>query len=114
MSLNVWYRVTDLDAARDFYVEKLGFEEVYRDDEGRWMRLAARRRRALAAEDRVADEPTGAVFTIDVDGRQGPRPTRLREAGVEVGVVVEIPGDDPPRSTSSTRTATGSSSPQAL
>ena len=37
--MNIWYRVTDLDTARVFYVERLGFEEVYFDAEDRWIRL---------------------------------------------------------------------------
>jgi catechol 2,3-dioxygenase-like lactoylglutathione lyase family enzyme len=37
--VNIWYRVSDLEAARDFYTGTLGFEEVYLDAEDRWARL---------------------------------------------------------------------------
>ena len=37
--VKVWYRVRDLASARAFYVDLLGFEEIYRDTEGRWARL---------------------------------------------------------------------------
>ena len=37
--MNIWYRVSDLDAARVFYTERLGFRELYFDQEDRWIRL---------------------------------------------------------------------------
>ena len=30
----VWYHVRDLDAARAFYTQKLGFTETFRDEDG--------------------------------------------------------------------------------
>jgi catechol 2,3-dioxygenase-like lactoylglutathione lyase family enzyme len=34
----VWYQVRNLDAARAFYTDKLGFTETYADDDG-WAKL---------------------------------------------------------------------------
>ena len=31
--MNIWYRVTNLEAAQDFYKRTFGFEEVYKDQE---------------------------------------------------------------------------------
>ncbi len=38
--MKIWYRVKDLDLAERFYVDLLGFKELYRDENDRWMRLA--------------------------------------------------------------------------
>jgi catechol 2,3-dioxygenase-like lactoylglutathione lyase family enzyme len=91
--MNVWYRVSDLEAARAFYTERLGFAAVYRDEEGRWMRLVRNGFEIAVAEGEFADEEGGqdAVATIDVDDLKS-EAERLRAAGVNVGVVVEIPG----------------------
>jgi hypothetical protein len=35
----VWYQVRDLDAARAFYRDQLGFTETYVDDDGEWVML---------------------------------------------------------------------------
>ena len=85
--MSVWYGVRDLDRARAFYTEKLGFEELYRDAEGGWMRLARNGAELALAE---SDEQTGAVLAVDVDDVKR-EAARLRDAGVEVGVVLEIP-----------------------
>ena len=37
--MNIWYRVTDLEAAQDFYKRTFGFEQVYKDEEDRWARM---------------------------------------------------------------------------
>ncbi len=86
--MSVWYGVRDLDRASAFYTGMLGFRELYRDAEGRWMRLARD-----GAELAVAETPdaTGAVLAVDVEDVKA-EAERLREAGVDVGVVVEIPG----------------------
>jgi catechol 2,3-dioxygenase-like lactoylglutathione lyase family enzyme len=39
MATVVWYRVRDLDAARAFYKETLGFEETFVDFDDRWAQL---------------------------------------------------------------------------
>ena len=86
--MSVWYGVRDLDAARAFYTGTLGFRELYRDDEGRWARLARDSTELALVE---SPEATGAVLAVDVPDVKG-EAERLRADGVEVGVVVEIPG----------------------
>ena len=86
--MSVWYGVRDLGRARDFYTQRLGFEELYHDREGGWMRLARDSAELALVE---SDEPTGAVLAVDVPDVKA-EAARLREAGVEVGVVLEIHG----------------------
>ena len=85
----VWYGVRDLDAARAFYVGKLGFEEAYRHAEDRWMRLVRDGVEIGVAEGERSDA-TEVVATVDVADAKA-EAERLRAEGVEVGVVVEIP-----------------------
>ena len=90
--MNIWYRVTDLDGARAFYTGRLGFEEVYFDEEDRWIRLVRNGVEIAIAEgefEGAADEEV--VAAIDVEDVKA-EAERLREAGVNVGVVLEIPG----------------------
>jgi catechol 2,3-dioxygenase-like lactoylglutathione lyase family enzyme len=90
--LNIWYRVSNLEAAREFYVGRLGFRELYVDDEDRWARLERDDVEiAIAEGDGTSGEDEGAVATLVVDDVKG-EAERLRSAGVEVGTVVEIPG----------------------
>ena len=90
--MTLWYSVRDLELARAFYVEVLGFEEVYRDEGGRWLTLARD-----GAELAIAEAEGGhggeeeAVVAFDVEDVKA-EADRLRSAGVRVGVVVEIPG----------------------
>jgi catechol 2,3-dioxygenase-like lactoylglutathione lyase family enzyme len=84
--VTVWYGVRDLERAREFYTEQLGFREVYRDADGRWMRLERDRDELALAE---SPEETGAVLSVAVADVKG-EAERLRQAGVPVGVVVEI------------------------
>jgi catechol 2,3-dioxygenase-like lactoylglutathione lyase family enzyme len=83
----VWYRVRDLDAGRAFYRDALGFEEVYVDWEDRWARLQRNGCEVALAEGEPEEE--GAVATVDVDDVKA-EARRLREAGVDVGVVLEL------------------------
>ena len=87
--MRIWYGVRDLDEAAAFYTEKLAFREVYRSDEGRWMRLAGNGVEIGLAEGATLGE-TQAVATIEVADVKA-EADRLRAAGVEVGVVLEIP-----------------------
>ena len=93
--MNIWYRVSDLEAARAFYTEQLGFEQVYFDEEDRWIRLVRNGVEIAIAEGEFqgegADEQEDAVATFDVPDVKA-EADRLRTAGVDVGVVVEIPG----------------------
>lgn len=93
--MNIWYRVTDLEAARAFYTQQLGFEEVYFDAEDRWIRLVRNGIEIAIAEGEFESEGTAAgedvVATVEVSDVKG-EAERLRDAGVNVGVVLEIPG----------------------
>jgi len=87
--VSIWYRVKDLEEARTFYRERLGFEEAYVDEEDRWARLVRGSSELAIAEGER--EEADAVLTVDVtDIKQ--EAERLRGAGVEVGTVLEIPG----------------------
>jgi catechol 2,3-dioxygenase-like lactoylglutathione lyase family enzyme len=83
----VWYRVRDLDAARVFYRETLGFEEVYVDSDDRWARLERAGCEVALAEGEPEED--GGVATLDVEDIKA-EAARLREAGVDVGVVLEL------------------------
>ncbi len=86
--MTVWYRVRDLDAARAFYREKLGFTEHYHDPGGEWARLERDGMEVCLA----AGEPEeGGVAVVDVEDVKA-EAERLREADVKVGVVVELHG----------------------
>jgi catechol 2,3-dioxygenase-like lactoylglutathione lyase family enzyme len=92
--MNIWYRVSDLDAARAFYTRQLGFEEVYFDAEDRWVRLEHDGVEIAISDDEFEGRGDGddeIVATIQVPDVKA-EAERLREAGVNVGVVVEIPG----------------------
>jgi catechol 2,3-dioxygenase-like lactoylglutathione lyase family enzyme len=84
----VWYRVRDLGASRPFYTETLGFTERYVDEEGRWVRLEHGETEIALAE---GEPEEGGVATIDVPDLKAVA-DRLREAGVQVGVVLELSG----------------------
>ena len=93
--MNIWYCVRDLEAARAFYTGPLDFREVYFDEEDRWIRLE-RNGVEIAISDGEFQgdaEPGGeeAVAAVDVEDVKA-EAERLREAGVRIGVVLEIPG----------------------
>ena len=84
----VWYLVRDFDRGRDFYKRMLGFDETYVDWNDRWSKLENGEMRIALAE----GEPVEAgVATIDVNDVKADA-ERLREEGVEVGVVIELAG----------------------
>ena len=85
----VWYHVRDLDAARRFYREVLGFEEKAVDFTKRWAHLQRGEMAIGLAEGEP--EPDGAVAHVDVADLKG-EADRLRETGVEVGIVLELTG----------------------
>jgi catechol 2,3-dioxygenase-like lactoylglutathione lyase family enzyme len=85
----VWYRVRELDQARAFYRDVLGFEEVFVDFDNRWSRLTHGDMEIALAEG-MPDE-NGGVAAVDVEDVKGDA-ERLRAAGVEVGVVFELHG----------------------
>jgi catechol 2,3-dioxygenase-like lactoylglutathione lyase family enzyme len=89
-AVQVWYQVRDLEAARAFYTEKLGFEEAYFDEEARWVRLE-RGETKIAIAEGEPDEEAG-VATVDVDDVKADA-ERLRGEGIEVGTVLELHGE---------------------
>jgi catechol 2,3-dioxygenase-like lactoylglutathione lyase family enzyme len=86
--VKVWYRVRDLDAGSAFYTGTLGFEEVFRDEEARWAQLR-RGDMDIALWEAQGDE--GGVASVTVPDVKA-EAERLRHAGVEVGVIVELHG----------------------
>jgi catechol 2,3-dioxygenase-like lactoylglutathione lyase family enzyme len=85
----VWYRVRDLDAGRTFYREVLGFEEVFVDSDDGWSRLRHGGMEIALAEGDPAE--SSGVAHIDVSDVKA-EAERLRQAGVDVGVVLELHG----------------------
>ncbi len=86
----VWYRVRDLDAARAFYKDTLGFEETFVDVHDRWSKLEhGGMEIALAEGEPEADGGVAHVDVADVKAEAA----RLRAVGVEVGVVFELTGE---------------------
>ena len=87
--MTVWYHVRDFDAGRAFFRELLGFEETFVDWNARWARLQRGEMEIALAEGEPED---GGVAHVDVDDVKA-EAARLREAGVEVGVVLELHGE---------------------
>jgi catechol 2,3-dioxygenase-like lactoylglutathione lyase family enzyme len=87
--VRVWYQVRDLDAARAFYVEVLGFSETFVDDGERWASLDRGNTQIALSEGEPEEE--GGVATVDVDDVKAER-ERLERAQVEVGTVLELHG----------------------
>jgi catechol 2,3-dioxygenase-like lactoylglutathione lyase family enzyme len=86
----VWYQVRDLEAARQFYRDKLKFTETYFDGRDNWSRLERNGSQiALAVGE---PQENGAVAHVEVDDVKE-EAQRLRTAGVAVGVVLELHGE---------------------
>jgi catechol 2,3-dioxygenase-like lactoylglutathione lyase family enzyme len=85
----VWYHVRNLDEGRRFYRELLGFEEVSVDFEERWSTLRHGAMEIGLAEGEPAEDGVAHVDVTDLKAEA----ERLREAGVEVGVVLELTGE---------------------
>ena len=88
--MTVWYHVRDLDAAREFYKEKLGFTEMQVDFDERWSRLERGVMEIGLAEGEP--QPDGGVAHVDVDDVKAER-ERLQSEGVQVGIVLELHGN---------------------
>jgi catechol 2,3-dioxygenase-like lactoylglutathione lyase family enzyme len=86
----VWYHVRDLDAARTFYKEKLGFTETFVDDDGEWSQLERNGTEIGLAQGEPQED--GGVAHIDVEDVKAAA-EELRQAGVDVGVVLELHGE---------------------
>lgn len=85
----VWYRVRDLDRARAFFRDELGFEEIFVDFDDGWSRLQNGAMEIALAEGDPAD--SSGVAHVDVEDVKA-EAERLRGAGIEVGVVFELHG----------------------
>ena len=89
MAPTVWYHVRNLDEGRRFYQNVLGFEERAVDFHARWSEL----RRGEMEIGLVEGEPAAVgVAHVDVSDIKH-EADRLREAGVEVGIVLELTGE---------------------
>jgi catechol 2,3-dioxygenase-like lactoylglutathione lyase family enzyme len=89
MAPTVWYHVRNLDEGRGFYQDVLGFEEHAVDFEARWSEL----RRGAMEIGLVEGEPTETgVAHVEVSDLKA-EADRLREEGIEVGIVLELTGE---------------------
>jgi catechol 2,3-dioxygenase-like lactoylglutathione lyase family enzyme len=89
--MRIWYRVSDLEAARAFYRDVLGFTETFVDKGERWATLDRGTTEIAIGEGGVDQGEEGQVATVDVDDVKAER-ERLDQAGVEVGTVLELHG----------------------
>ena len=85
----IWYRVRDLDEARRFYREKLGFTETY-FEAASWSKLERNGAQIALAPGEPDEE--GGVAHVEVDDVKA-EANRLRGEGVKVGVVLELHGE---------------------
>ena len=90
MAPTVWYHVRNLDEGRRFYREQLGFEEIAVDFDGCWSTLQQGEMEIGLIEG--DPDPDGSVAHVDVTDVKA-EADRLRAAGVEVGIVVELQGE---------------------
>ena len=90
MAPTVWYHVRNLDDGRRFYRDLLGFEELAVDFEANWSTL----QRGEMEIGLTAGEPSpeDGVAHVDVADLKA-EADRLRDAGVEVGIVLELTGE---------------------
>jgi catechol 2,3-dioxygenase-like lactoylglutathione lyase family enzyme len=86
----VWYHVRDLEAARAFYKNKLGFAETYVDPDDGWVKLE-RSGMVIGLAQGEPQEDAG-VAHVDVPDVKAVA-EQLRNDGVEVGVVFELHGE---------------------
>lgn len=91
--MQIWYRVTDLEAARAFYRDVLGFTETFLDENERWATLERGVTEIAIGEGgvEIGADAEGPVATVDVTDVKAER-DRLEQAGAEVGTVLELHG----------------------
>ena len=89
MTPPVWYHVRDLDEGRRFYRDLLGFQETTVDFGERWSHLRRGDMEIGLAEGEPQESGVAHVDVDDVRAEAG----RLRAAGVEVGIVLELQGE---------------------
>jgi catechol 2,3-dioxygenase-like lactoylglutathione lyase family enzyme len=90
MAPTVWYHVRDLDEARRFYRQTLGFEETAVDFTERWSHLQHGEMEVGLAEGEPQED--AAVAHVDVADLKS-EADRLRDAGVDVGIILELQGE---------------------
>ncbi len=90
MAPTVWYHVRDLDEARRFYRQTLGFEETAVDFTERWSHLQHGQMEVGLAEGEPQED--AAVAHVDVADLKS-EADRLRDAGVDVGIILELQGE---------------------
>jgi catechol 2,3-dioxygenase-like lactoylglutathione lyase family enzyme len=89
--VRVWYYVRDLDRARAFYSELLGFTEAFVDEHEQWVALDRGPTQIALTQGEPAEPGEGGVAAVDVENVKAER-ERLADAGVEVGTVLELHG----------------------
>lgn len=89
MAPTVWYHVRSLDRGRRFYRETLGFEEIAVDFGERWSQLRHGDMEIGLAE---GEPKEGGVAHVEVEDLKAAA-ARLRDSGVDVGIVVELQGE---------------------
>jgi catechol 2,3-dioxygenase-like lactoylglutathione lyase family enzyme len=90
MAPTVWYHVRNLDDARSFYRETLGFVETSFDAVERWSVLKHGEMEIGLAEGEPRDD--GGVAHVEVDDLKL-EADRLRAKGLDVGIVFELQGE---------------------
>jgi len=90
MAPTVWYHVRDLEGARRFYRDTLGFEETSVDFNERWSHLKHGEMEVGIAEGEPQED--SAVAHVDVSDLKL-EADRLRGAGVDVGIILELQGE---------------------
>ncbi len=89
MAPTVWYQVRNLEEGRRFYRETLGFEELAVDFHERWSTLRHGEMEVGLVEGEPSEQGVAHVDVADLKAEA----ERLREAGVEVGIVLELAGE---------------------
>jgi catechol 2,3-dioxygenase-like lactoylglutathione lyase family enzyme len=87
--VTVWYTVRDLEQARRFYRDKLGFTEALFDADGGWAKLE---RGGMEIALTTGEPEQSGVAHIEVDDVKA-EAERLRQDGVDVGVILELHGE---------------------
>ena len=89
MAPTVWYHVRNLDDGRRFYRDLLCFEELAVDFEAGWSNLQRGEMEIGLVEGEPSDDGVAHVDVVDLKAEAD----RLRAAGVEVGIVLELTGE---------------------
>ena len=85
----VWYYVRDLESARRFYRDTLLFRELLYEPDESWVTAERGGMEIGLAQGKPSED---GVAHVEVDDLKA-EAERLRAAGVEVGIVVELGGE---------------------